>query len=500
MKNEIIFELNLRTQKELIPHVAGFVRKALEAQKIKDASMLDGIEHITDESCMNVITHAYADRSNECYKISLEKYGSNIILAIEDQGLPMDFEKVQAGKQEGFGYKIIKAFADHIKYFNLGKSGKRIEYIKDLSLLEIPKELAEASSDEVTQENDMAPMDTPLEFRLLRSDEGIGLARCLYRVYGFTYKDFVYYPEKIKTMIEDGRLVSMVAVNPDGEIVAHQGLIKRHRESKNAEISMGAVDPRYRGRKLFEKIKEVSFNHIRQQGVMGLFGEAVTIHPYSQKANMATGSKETGILLGFVPSGRDFKGINSGDNASNKRFATLLIYNRILKEPPRTVWVPEELKEVVERIYDYNSFSRVFGAMTDAETANDLTQADFTVYTETKLAIGYVKLYGKDFSSYIAGKVKELCNASIASIFIDLPLSKMETGKVHSDLKKQGFFFCGIAPEVDGEDYLRVQYLNHVDMDRKDIILVTDFSKYLLEVIWGEYEKAITEIEPTVRD
>ncbi len=487
MQNEIIFELNVRTQKAMIPVVTEFVRKTLEAQKIRDDSILEGIEHITDEACFNVITHAYEGRGDETYRISLEKYGSQIIMAIEDHGLPMNFENVQAGKQEGFGYKIIKAFADNIKYINLGKSGKRIEYIKDLSLLEIPKELAEASSDEIGHKDEIAPLDTPLEFRLLRSDEGIGLARCLYRVYGFTYKDFVYYPEKIKTMIEDGRLVSMVAVNPEGEIVAHQGLIKSHRDSKNAEIGMGAVDPRYRGRKLFEKIKEISFNHIRQQGVVGLFCEAVTIHPYSQKANIATGSKETGIMLGYVPSGRNFKGINSGGN-DNKRFATVLMYNRILKEPKRTVWIPEELKEVAGKIYEHGSFQRVFGVSGVNQDDDELTQADFTVYNDNRLAIGCVKKYGQDLTGYVVGKTKELCNASIECIFLDLPLSRPETMRMYPELKKKGFFFCGIVPELEGEDYLRVQYLNNVNMAKEDIVLASDFSKYLLEVIWSGYE------------
>jgi hypothetical protein len=39
----------------------------------------------------------------------------------------------------------------------------------------------------------------------------------------------------IREMVENGELVSMVAVTPDGEIVAHQGLKKEHRDSRVAD-------------------------------------------------------------------------------------------------------------------------------------------------------------------------------------------------------------------------------------------------------------------------
>jgi hypothetical protein len=51
-------------------------------------------------------------------------------------------------------------------------------------------------------------------------------------------------------------------VTPDGEIVAHQGLKKEHMDSPVAEIMMGVVDPRFRGRGLFEKMKKISFEYI----------------------------------------------------------------------------------------------------------------------------------------------------------------------------------------------------------------------------------------------
>ena len=57
------------------------------------------------------------------------------------------------------------------------------------------------------------------------------LSRLFYLVYGYDYiNEFVYYPEKIKAMIEAGDLLSIVAARPNGRLVGHVGLVRRHRE------------------------------------------------------------------------------------------------------------------------------------------------------------------------------------------------------------------------------------------------------------------------------
>lgn len=484
-----IFELTLLSKNELIPPAVLFVKNALELCDIKDLRILNAMELITEEACLNVISHAYEGRSNETYKVILKKDGPKLILAIQDNGLPMDFEKIQRGKQEGIGYKLIKAFADNVNFINLGKNGKRIEYVKDLSLAEIPNTLGEVSPDETASNEEIAPMDTPVFFRLLNSQEGVALARCLYRVYGYTYKDFIYYPEKIKIMIEDGRLVSMVALAPDGEIVAHQGLMKSHRDSKVAEITMGAVDPRYRGRKLFERIKAESFTHIKKQGVIGLFVEAVTLHAYSQKANIATGALETGVLLGHVPSEREYKGF-SGKALKSSRLATILLYNRLLPEPSRIVFIPDELTLVAAKIYAYGGFKRTFGNAPGPQPVQALSYIEVNAYNDTLLAFTKIGQIGEDIIPHIHGRLRELINSRMECIFLDLPLSSEATKRLYPEFKKMGFFFCGITPEMDGEDYLRLECLTNVTLDKSDIALASDFAKYLLEEVWSKYEEA----------
>lgn len=131
--------------------------------------------------------------------------------------------------------------------------------------------------------------------------------------------------------------MTMVALNPENEVVAHQSYTKGHPGSLVAELGAGIVDPRYRGRGLFEKIKKTAIDYGRDQGLYGLFIESVAVHPYSQRANRALGARETGILLGYIPIRSIYKKI---DEATEQRRAVVLMYNRLNREPDRTVYPP----------------------------------------------------------------------------------------------------------------------------------------------------------------
>ena len=63
----------------------------------------------------------------------------------------------------------------------------------------------------------MAPLDTALDLRPLDPEkDGVAFARCMYSVYGYSYLETVYFPERVKGLIEKGLLRSYVAVTPEG--------------------------------------------------------------------------------------------------------------------------------------------------------------------------------------------------------------------------------------------------------------------------------------------
>ncbi len=473
-----VSSLKVRAQRKVIPAVTAFVREMVHQEGL-DLDEARQLEVVAEEACLNVIDHAFAGNQEETFEVAIERWPGKVVLAVEDRGLPVDWKKIGGGDSAGFGMMIMKGFTDEVKFVNLGKGGKRLEFIKNISYGGMG---APAESGATAPEDEQLPQDLPIAIRLMRPDEGTALARCFYRVYGYSYGEFLYYPEKIRELIESGLQVSVAAVTPQDEIVAHQALVLEKPDSRVAEMGQGVVDPRTRGRGLFEKIKLSSIDFARQKGLYGLYTETVTIHPYSQKANLAVGAKEMGFLFGMAPQMMSFKKIAE---QQDQRQTTIILYHRTNEEPPRTVYPPVQHETMIRRIYENGSFNRKLeSAPGENELALDeMSLLDMKTLPEYSFAFLRVVRYGRDLPDLVRVRLKELCLGRYDCIYIDLPLCDPATAHFCAALEMLGFFFSGIIPEMFNGDALRLQYLNNVSINPAKVVVVTDFGKELFRYI-----------------
>ena len=440
--SNLIVRATVMTRRKYLPAICNLVRDYAVREGLTEEEA-GHFEIITEEACLNVIQHAFENRPDEYFDVIIETRPAQFAVAVEDRGLPMDWKNIGEGEPIGFGMRLIKAFTDEVRFVNLGHQGKRIEFIKDFSKERCLKVEAEERDDaEVSPE--IAGDGAPIAIRLMSPDEGAALARCLYRVYGYSYMEYAYFPEKIRDLIESGLQVSMVALNPGNEVVAHQGYTKTRPGSPVAEMGAGVVDPRYRGRGLFEKIKKTSTDYARAQGLYGFFIESVAVHPYSQKANRALGARETGILLGYLPEGISFKKI---EEVQGQRQAAVLMYNRLNREPDRTVYLPYQHRTVIGKIYENGGFNRTFGDVSENRGGMDtLSHMEIKVNQDMGLAFFRLMQYGKDFQDCIRFHLRDRCFQKIDCIFLDLPLSDPATAQWSATAEMMGFFFAGIIP------------------------------------------------------
>jgi serine/threonine-protein kinase RsbW len=253
-------------------------------------------------------------------------------------------------------------------------------------------------------------------------------------------------------------------------------------------MGTGFVDPRYRGRGLFEKIKKTAIDYGREQGLYGLYIESVAIHPYSQKANQALGARETGILFGYIPTRIAFKKI---DEALEQRQAVVLMYNRLNREPDRMVYPPYQHRTIIGNIYENGGFNRTLGDGSEASTEMD-AHSHVEINANHDLGLAFFKLirYGKDFQDCFRYHLRDMCLQKIDCIFLDLPLSDPATAQSCAAVEMLGFFFAGIIPELANGDFLRLQYLNNVKIDPSKTVVVSDFGKCLFDYIWKGCENA----------
>jgi anti-sigma regulatory factor (Ser/Thr protein kinase) len=473
-----VSSIKVRAQRKVIPAVTAFVREMVHQEGL-DLNEARQLEVVAEEACLNVIDHAFAGDMNATFDVIIERWPGRVVLAVEDQGLPVDWKKIGGAQSAGFGMMIMKGFTDEVKFVNLGKGGKRLEFIKNLSY---GGTAAPVESEAAMPKDEQLPQDLPITIRLMRPDEGTALAQCFYRVYGYSYGEFLYYPEKIKELIESGLQLSMAAVTPEGEIVAHQALVLERHDSHVAEMAQGVVDPRTRGRGLFEKIKISSIECARQWGLYGLYTETVTIHPYSQKANFAVGAKEMGFLFGMAPQMMSFKKIAE---RQDQRQTTIILYHRTNEEPLRTVYPPIQHETMIRRIYENGSFKRKLQSAPGENELelDDISLLDMKTLPEYSFAFLRVIRYGRDLPDLVRVRLKELCLGRYDCIYIDLPLGDPATPHFCASLEMLGFFFSGIIPEMFNGDALRLQYLNNVSINPLKVVVVTDFGKELFRYI-----------------
>lgn len=485
ISNREVIRATVIAKVDFLPSVTTMVRDVADRLGLEEKNAAR-LELIVEEACLNVIEHAFDSDEIGYYDVIVERLPGKIVVAVEDMGLPFDVKKIEQNSQTGLGMLLMKAFADEIHFKNLGRGGKRVELVKTLPY---------KGADEIFGNEEggkainlpPAPADVSLKFQMMTPDMCMNLARCVYRSYGYTYpNDTIYYPEQRRELMESGLLESCVVLNQDNEIVGHLALIYPRQNASVAESGQAVVDPRYRGRGLFEKMKRFLGDYAKQKGLYGLYSEAVSIHPYTQKGNISLGAGETGFLLGYAPSTMYFKKIQEGKKED--RQTTVLFYFKLNEEPVQKVYAPFHHKTMIENIYKHNNIKRNFMQASKVEQDRLFGDSQINVKAIPDLGLGFMEVlhYGETFEELLQFRLKELCLKKIEVIYLDLPLSNKLTQHFCAAAEKLGFFFAGIVPELYEGDVLRLQYLNNITIDLNKICFASRFGKTLLDYVFKE--------------
>jgi anti-sigma regulatory factor (Ser/Thr protein kinase) len=479
-----IARLSLQGRLEYLPEATALVRGLTAKLGLTDGDARR-MELVVEEACVNVIKYAFEGETGSL-DIIISRRPGQIVLAIEDQGLPIDFTKLAEGRESGLGIALMKAMADEVHFVNLGRGGQRVEVIKHL-----PAKNESGSIQETAEKTAALPAvaESDITIRLMHPEEAISLARCAYRCYGYTYaSDIFYFPERVSELVSSGLMISAVAVDSSGEIIGHIAVTKEKANSVVGESGQAIVDPRYRGGGILKKIGHLQAETVRAQGLLGSYAEGVTVHTSSQRFNMGEGGKETGVLLGFTPAGMYFKSIQTDQNT--KRRAVLFLYSIRNPGPPRTVYLPVRHEAILRRIYAHSGLVREFPA---AQVCSLPERAQVDVRVQTEASRGFLRVvqYGRDLEDVVRYRLKELCDRRVDVIYLDLPLNHPAVREYCTVMEKLGFFFGSVIPEIADGDALRLQYINHAELELQDVQLATDFARELLHYVLkaGGFEK-----------
>jgi hypothetical protein len=245
----------------------------------------------------------------------------------------------------------------------------------------------------------------------------------------------------------------------------------------SAETGAAVVHSAYRGLGLFGRLFEHTLGAAAGQGLASVFGDAVTIHPYSQRAESSHGYHETALQLGMVPAQTTMRGFGSG--GPRRRTATLRSY-RPLDGRPRRAALPDAYRELLERIYANVGLSIEPGSES-APIGGDAVTADL----DKPRALGFLRLrrWDEDSASALTQQLRHVLSQHADVIYADIDLAAVEdVDAATAAANDLGFFVSGlILHGADGHDHLRLQLLDSTEIELEDVVCDSSFAQALMQ-------------------
>jgi len=445
-----------------------------------------------EEAVSNVIQHGFASEKGGTFEISFDVGAADLTIEIHDKGLPFDQRMLSAcgesdeskppDSHEGLGVRLMKGAMDRVEFINLGKQGKLVRMFKYFQHGKMDPNLSEDRRHAAPDETAIVP---PFNVRPLTEEEVFEVSRCAYRAYGYTYRDFIYYPQKIWELNQDGHLHSFVLVDAQNKLLGHLALSFSAPGATIAELAAAFVDPACRGKRLLQQLMITVMSEAEAMGLHNLFVHAVTSHHASQKGATRSGFIPTGLLLAALFPDLEFKALTG--RVSQKE-NVLLMVKPLKTRPPYTLYVPERYAEIIR------SLSTDVGQKVSIKDTStplpDLSGGEGNRYyqvEEFNFAEIRIGTFGEDVLEELDHRVKGYVKNHVDVIYLYLDIECPEAAPFAARCLALGFFFCGYMPgEMAGRDGLILQKLNDISIDFTALDLDGDQAREVMEFIQGD--------------
>jgi len=476
------FELRVTNSPRVLPTVKSFVQEILQNAAL-DTGTVESLRKLIMIRVTDAIANAYPPGESGTIALHAAHDSAELIISIRDYGLPQDVQKLEAGlhatgespAKQVFGLELIGA-ADELHWISYGPEGKALQITKWLHEIDITAHPEAGDLKPFHEKPPLAP-EQEYEIRRMREDEAVQVCQLIYKAYGPSYSNpDVYYPERVAALNAQGKNLSFVAVGADGKLVGHYAL-ELNQPGPVAEGGQAVVDPAHRGRKLLDRLKGVAIDEARTLGLVGMYGDAVTVHTFSQKANVEHGAHLACVNLGMSPKNENFRGI--AKEAQPQRITCVLYFLWLVAPTEQTVFAPTIHREAIAKLYANIGCPVVWGDENAPEGPGELViQLD----AGSSLAFLRAEKIGQDTAAAVRHATRELIEHShVEVLYVELPLTQPGTPVTAKALEKEGYSFIGIAPQFSrGGDLLRMAYLTE-ELESGPIKIEEEIGHWLVE-------------------
>ena len=399
------------------------------------------------------LDNAYPDDDLGEIEVTLEAGEDSVKVAVHDWGLPL----TSAGGDFGNLPESLAALepdARKVQLLNLGSEGKRLT--AEVLVRSGGDSQARRHYIEAAPRRARTGAGTPdaIALRAATPEDAEAIAQLLYENYHLSYvhADF-YRPRYLMAVLESGALVSTIALH-EGRVIGHHALMPLG-GIPSAETGAAVVHTAYRGLGIFGRLFEHTLDAASVRGLASVFGDAVTIHPFSQRAERSHGYRETALQLGMVPAQTTMRGF--GGEGPGRRTATLRSY-RPLDQRARQAALPAPYRELLGSVYAN------VGLASEERTAPASEGEAVTVNVDEPRGLGFLRLRRRDGEAGAALKraVRHLLSRHVDVVYADIDLVAVgEVDEATAALNELGFFAAGLVLDgPDGHDHFRLQLLD----------------------------------------
>jgi N-acetylglutamate synthase-like GNAT family acetyltransferase/anti-sigma regulatory factor (Ser/Thr protein kinase) len=420
------------------------------------------------------LDNAYPDDDSGEVEVTLEADADVVHVTVHDWGLPLTSAGGDFGPLPG-PLAALAPDAQNVQLLNLGSDGKRLT-------ADVPARSSGGDRYARRHHIEAAPrlararVETAgaIEVRAATPQDAEAIAQLLYENYHLSYvhADF-YRPRYLMAALASGELLSAVAIH-EGRVIGHHALMPLA-GVPSAETGAAVVHSAYRGLGIFGRLFEHTLDAACERGLASVFGDAVTIHPFSQRAERSHGYRETALQLGMVPGRTTMRGF--GGDGPGRRTATLRAY-RPFDEHPRQVALPAPYRELLESVY------MNVGLSIEARTEPSPLEGDpVAAKLDEPRSLGFMRLrcWDEETSTALKPAVHNLLSRHVDVVYADVDLvAASDVNEATAKLNELGFFAAGLVLHgTDGHDHLRLQLLDSKDIELDEIVCDSSFAEAL---------------------
>lgn len=491
---DFVYKSQLRVPRQTMSILAvqSFFKTICREMKVNEKIQLE-LELAIEEALTALFSHSAEKSANTQTEVVLEVFNALIKVTIKTPGRPFDSNKspdydpenIEGGLDKlGLVKFILQSMVDSVQWRYIEKEGQEVIFTKTLpDPIGLEGFLQSLEAEKNSSAQPFALSENITYRRLNTYEEAVAVAACAYDIYGYQYKDIIYYPEKFLERNLSGLTYSFIAIDEKGTVYGHSALMKQQAEDKIAEVGASFMLPQCRKGGIFGEIASRVANYAFELELDGVYALSVTDHVATQKISEKYGRISTGVRVGSSPA-IFVEGANHGE-----RTTTVLNYRQVAARQPRNLYVPEQYKEII--LYTYQCLDIQVNPVTPlvASADEDAQESYFDFYHDVTWNRATINASGGDTVCYKLHAITDILKQNkVDCILLSIDLESRYAPLLAKTATELGYFYSGVFPSSfkDGHDALQLQLLNGITVNPDAIVIYQQSAQAIMDFIKKE--------------